>query len=274
MVENESRIEPSVKDDPPGSRYQFERVGYFCSDVLDSTPSSLVFNRTVGLRDSWAKISAKVDQVGDSGAKSSAAIRKADRKEQKANTADAPASPKEYSEEVIKRAKDLGIAVGDADLLSKDSVLAELFEAALASYDNPKAVVSWIVNDLRRELKKAATEKLLFDGSDVGSLAKMVDSGSITRANGRDVLTHMIEKGGDPETIVKQKGLEQVADPDAIGSILRNVLSEYPDKVNEYRAGRVGLLGFFVGQVMRESAGKANPALVKELVEKELTRPQ
>jgi Asp-tRNA(Asn)/Glu-tRNA(Gln) amidotransferase B subunit len=98
----------------------------------------------------------------------------------------------------------------------------------------------------------------------------LVDDGTLSSSAGREVLREMIETGEAADLVVERRGLRQVSDPGALAPIVSAVVDENPGKAGEYREGRSGLLGFFVGQVMRRTGGRANPEVVKELLEKAL----
>ena len=104
-------------------------------------------------------------------------------------------------------------------------------------------------------------------GADIGALAHMIDTAEISGSAARDVLAEMIEQGGDPAAIVERRGLRQVSDEAALRRTVEDVLRENPGKVEEYRAGKTGLLGFFIGQAMARTRGQGNPAMLKALVE-------
>jgi len=166
--------------------------------------------------------------------------------------------------------QELGIPEPKADLLSGDSAVAELFEAALGVHDNPKGIANWITTEVLRELKDRPIGELPFGGAEIGYLVGLVDSEKISGKIAKYVFTDMMESGGDPREIVRDRGLEQVTDRGALEPIVEGLLAAHPDKVHEYRNGKTGLLGFFVGQVMRETRGTANPELVQELVRQKL----
>ncbi|MCB0157899.1 MAG: Asp-tRNA(Asn)/Glu-tRNA(Gln) amidotransferase GatCAB subunit B, partial [Caldilineaceae bacterium] len=104
----------------------------------------------------------------------------------------------------------------------------------------------------------------------LGRLAALVDEGAISSNIAADVLAEMLAGGGDPVEIVDAKGLRQVSDAGALQPVIADVVAANPDKAAAYRNGKDGLIGFFVGQVMRQTGGKANPQLVRELLEAEL----
>ena len=104
----------------------------------------------------------------------------------------------------------------------------------------------------------------------LGALIDLIADGTISGRLAKDVFAEMVATGADPGAIVETKGLRQVTDTTAIAATIDAVLAAQPDKLAEYRAGRDKLYGFFVGQVMRATQGKANPALVNELLKKKL----
>ncbi|HUE95868.1 MAG TPA: GatB/YqeY domain-containing protein, partial [Longimicrobiaceae bacterium] len=141
---------------------------------------------------------------------------------------------------------------------------------ALADGANPRSVSNWLVHELPREIGERTIANLPFSGRDLGSLVALVDEGTLSSSAGREVLAEMVETGGAPDAIVERRGLRQVSDPDTLRPVVAAVLTENPKKVEEYRGGRIGLLGFFMGQVMRRTGGRANPEVVKELLEADL----
>jgi glutaminyl-tRNA synthetase len=268
-------IEPSVNDDPAGSRYQFERVGYFCSDIVDSKPGALVFNRTVTLRDTWAKTTAQPAAAAPRAEKKPKAERAP--KERGASTGGArPAGVMEVvrSPELEARREryvsELGLSPADADVLTRDDELAGVFEATVGLGAAPKAVASWMVNVVLLEVKERGINELAFTPAELRELIGLVEDGTISSASGKAVLGEMVRGGGSPAEIVERRGLRQVSDPGALTPIVDQVIAANAAKADEYRAGKTGLLGFFVGQVMRQSGGSANPALVSQLVQERL----
>jgi Asp-tRNA(Asn)/Glu-tRNA(Gln) amidotransferase B subunit len=126
------------------------------------------------------------------------------------------------------------------------------------------------VNDLRREAKGTQLGDCELTGATLASLVELVEDETINRAAAREVFAEMVKLGGDPIEIVRDKGLEQVSDTTFLVPLVEEVMAKNAAKVEEYRDGKVGLLGFFIGQVMGASKGKANPSLVKKLVMEKL----
>ena len=267
VVLTESRIEPSVADAPPGSRYQFERQGYFVSDVVDSSRDNLMFNRTVGLRDTWAKITA-----ADAAAREPKALsRQTKRATSTTGAAHERGLAPEIAEKVDRYTEVYGLSGEQARVLAQNEALATFFDDAVNAQDNGKAIAAWVAGEVRGALRERNGEQLPFTGAAIGSLVALIDEGTLSRSLAKDVFVEMLAGAGEPRGIVDRLGLAQLSDPAAIEAIVARLLTDNPGKADEYRAGRTGLLGFFVGQVMKETDGKANPKLVKEAVQTLLT---
>ena len=266
-----ARIEPGVAADPTGSRYQFERLGYFIRDVDASKPDALLYNRTVTLRDTWARLAQpETESPGrprrqESRAPSAAPERKAPPREpQRARTPEMDVRYRHYTET-------LRVLPDTADVLARDGALAGLFEEAAASLDGyAQTLANWIVHELPRATKGRSVDDLPFDGPALAALVALIDNGSLSSSAAREVLAELVEQGGDPAAIVERKGLRQVSDADELAGAVARVLAQHPDKVRDYRSGRTGLLGFFVGQVMRATGGRANPEVVQDLLHRSL----
>lgn len=168
--------------------------------------------------------------------------------------------------------EDYGIPFESAVLLTQTMAYADFFEEALAVYNQPAGICNWILGDLTRDLKKTNIEidRSPVSASALANLVKIVDAGSISGRIGKEVFSKMFESGKAPDEIVEQEGLKQISSEDALETVIEVVLSSNPDKVDAYRGGKEGLIGFFVGQVMRETKGQANPKVVNELLRKKL----
>ena len=266
VVMPDARIEPSVANDPSDTRYQFERTGYFWRDPVDGRRDRPVFNRIVALKDTWARRDTTP-------AKSEKAPPKAGRTGAASTSADAGRRVRDLSPEVAARFEryrsEFGVIDEHAELLARSP---DFFEAALAEHRDATAVASWIVVDLRGLLGDRMLSELPFGGGAVGRLAALVDAGRVTRRAAKDVLARMVEEGGEPEAWVEAMGLERLSDREALGAIIESVLAGRPDKVDEYRDGKKGLIGFFVGEVMKQSGGAADPARAKRMLSERLDR--
>ena len=272
-----ARLEQSLASAEPGSRWQLERVGYFMVDPVDSRPGSVVLNRIVTLRDSWA------GRADDPAAARAAAEEQGKEKAGKATTRPPKKSRTEYRAEARRRDPVLterfaawpiqfGLPEADVDLLTGDRATGDLFEAAVSSPAGPPAaaVARWIINELPRELGERELSAVPMTPAALGSLVAAVESGAISGPAGKEVFAVLMEHGGDPEEIIVERGLAQVSDESAIAAMVDEVIAANPDKVDAYRAGKTNLAGFFVGQVVRASQGKANPQVVQKVVAERL----
>jgi glutaminyl-tRNA synthetase len=281
LVVVRAKVEPSIASDASDTRYQFERTGYFWRDPVDGVDGELIFNRIVALKDTWAR--KEVPGAGDAppagGAVpsdrngSQGGERAPSRPSAPTRAGDAARRARELTPEMVQRFEryrsEFGVIDEHAELLASSP---EFFEAALAEHHDATAVASWIVVDLRGLLGDRTLSNLPFGGAAIGRLAALVDSGRISRRAAKDVLARMVEIGGEPEALVAAMGLEKVSDSEALGAIIESVLSGRPDKVAEYRGGKKGLIGFFVGEVMKQTGGAADPAKAKLLLSERLEK--
>ncbi len=167
---------------------------------------------------------------------------------------------------------DYGLPAYDADLLTTDRELADYFETCLETFNNPKPVSNWIMGPLLGVLNAAGTS---IDASPVspenlGRLLQLIEGGVISGKIAKTVFDEMAMGGHAPDRIVKEQGLVQVSDATQIETAVDKVMAANTDEVQAYRSGKTKLLGFFVGQVMRETKGKANPQVVNEVLKSKL----
>jgi aspartyl-tRNA(Asn)/glutamyl-tRNA(Gln) amidotransferase subunit B len=165
----------------------------------------------------------------------------------------------------------LGIPLYDAEILTFEKETAAYFEEVIKDND-PKMAANWILAELFGRLNKAAIalNECKVTPQKLSSLLKLISSNVISGKIAKDVFDIMFETGESPEKIVEEKGLQQVTDTGEIEAVIMQVLQENPDKVAEYKSGKDRLFPFFVGQVMKLTAGKANPAMVNELLKDKL----
>ncbi len=264
-------LEPSLAGAAPGSRWQLERLGYFVVDTVDSRPGAPVLNRIVALRDSWESRTEEAAAAADEDATAKGA------RPTKAATRPPKKSRVEYRAEARQRDPVLaarfaewpaahGMSAGDADLLTGDRPTGDLFLAAVEAGAPAPAVARWIVNELPPALGDRQLADAPVTGPGLAALLAQVESGTVSAQAARDVFAEMVERGGEPERIIAERGLAQVSDEVAIRAIVDGVVAANPDKVAQYRDGKTGLLGFFVGQAIKASDGKANPQVVQRLL--------
>ncbi|MFH0919892.1 MAG: Asp-tRNA(Asn)/Glu-tRNA(Gln) amidotransferase subunit GatB [Fibrobacterota bacterium] len=167
-------------------------------------------------------------------------------------------------------ADEFGLPAYDAGVLTESKAVADYYEAALKANKNPKAISNWVMGDCLRTMneKKIEITALKVTPEALGKLVKMVESNVISGKIAKTVFDEMAENGGDPEAIVKSKGLMQLSDTGAIESAVREVLARSADEVAKFKAGKANLMGYFVGEVMKTTRGKANPKVVNEILQR------
>jgi aspartyl-tRNA(Asn)/glutamyl-tRNA(Gln) amidotransferase subunit B len=167
---------------------------------------------------------------------------------------------------------DYGLSAADAAVLTGSRELSDFFEACLTEFDQPKTVANWIMGDLLGLLNARGLE---IDASPVSpaalaGLLKLLDAGLISGKIAKTVFEAMAESGKSAQAIVAEQGLVQVSDSVAIDPIVDAVIGAHPAEVQRYRGGQKKLMGFFVGQVMQQTRGKANPKVVNEILREKL----
>ncbi|MBD3796312.1 MAG: glutamine--tRNA ligase/YqeY domain fusion protein [Campylobacterales bacterium] len=244
-------IEPAVITEKPDERFQFERQGYFYADPIDYTDEKPVFNKIVGLKDSWSKKTTTTKEH----------VKKVQ--------VDGEVTPMTPAEQALfdKYTQTLHLNSMVADILARDTDLSSFYEEALQVNNSPVTIANIVANDVARALKeKQGSDQLKFSANQIAQLAKMIDDDTISSKIAKQVFEEMMVSGEDPEKIVETQGLVQISDPAKILPIIEDVIEKNQDNVEKYKAGNTKLLGFFVGQVLKATNGKANPAIVNELV--------
>jgi len=215
-----------------------------------------VFNKIVGLKDSWTK---KAEAT-------SPAPKPVVQKVQEEKEV-APMSETEQAS-FDKYTKELGLNHEIATILARDAVLAHFYEETLLHVNSPVSIANIVANEVARELKQES--ELKFSAKEIAELVKMIDEGTISNKIAKQVFEEMALTGKNPKAIVEAKGLIQISDPEKLKPLIEEVIAKNPDNVAKYKAGNTNLLGFFVGQVLKKSGGKANPTVVNELVSEKL----
>lgn len=165
-----------------------------------------------------------------------------------------------------------GLSYADASQLVSEKNLAEYFETVTRLTTNPKLSANWVLGEFTRELNnsgKSANESSV-TAEDLAELIKTVESGAINNNQAKEVFAEMFATGKPAATVISEKGFEQISDTGAIEKIVDEVIEKNENQVAAYRNGNEKLFGFFVGQVMKESGGKANPKIVNELLNKKM----
>jgi len=249
-------IEPAVITEKPDERFQFERQGYFYADPIDYTDEKPVFNKIVGLKDSWAKKKKTI----------------APKPQAKKIHIEGEVVPMSEEEQGLftKYTAELGLNSEVANTLARDANLSAFYAEALAALNSPVSLANIVSNEVARELKEKEVTALKFSATQVAELVKMIDEGTISSKIAKQVFEEMAKSGENPTKIVEAKGLVQISDPAQISPIIDEIIAKNPDNVAKFKAGNTKLLGFFVGQVLKSTGGKANPQVVNKLVAEKL----
>jgi aspartyl-tRNA(Asn)/glutamyl-tRNA(Gln) amidotransferase subunit B len=165
-----------------------------------------------------------------------------------------------------------GLSFADASQLTSERSLADYFESAADASDNARSTANWIRSELLRELENAGItpEKCQIPATELGALVRLIDQGSISGKQAKDVLVEMFASGKTAATVIAERGLVQVSDTGEIDRVIDEVMTASPNQLEQYRSGKEALFGFFVGQVMKASKGKANPKVVNERLREKL----
>jgi glutaminyl-tRNA synthetase len=259
LVVYQAKLEPSLGAAQAGEHYQFERVGYFFVDPVDSKPGAPVFGRTVALKDGWAKEARKAEPPKIV--------------EKRAHVA-RPASDMPritLSSAAMALVTNHGLGAEEAHVIATTSELTRLFEgAAKAKPGLVKPVSVLLKGELLGELRTRKLERAPFDGGALAELVQLAEDGTISAAQRKEILAEMLSSGKAPAAIVEERGLRQLTSEGDLLPAVRAVLAKNEPLVAKYKAGNQGVLGALVGAVMKETGGRANAKVVGELLRKEL----
>lgn len=180
--------------------------------------------------------------------------------------------PELPSQKRYRYENELGLSAYDTRVLTDDREVAEYFEKAISNNANPKLVANWITQDIAAYLNnnKLTITEIALTPESLAELVNIIEKGTISNKIGKDILPELLEKGGSAKEIIKSKGLEQISDPAVIEKIIDEVMAANPDELEKFRGGKTKLKGFFVGQVLKKSGGKADPKLTNQLLAKKL----
>lgn len=182
-----------------------------------------------------------------------------------------PELPESRKERYLQEYK---LSEKDAKLITASKYLSDLFEEAVKVCNNPKAVNNWIISDISRILNETEMEpiQIPFDAKQLGKLVVLIDKGTISSSIGKKVLVELFENPRDPEDIIKEKGWIQISDEGAIKEVVLKILENNPQSIADYKGGKDKVLGFLVGQAMKETKGKANPQMLNKMFLEELNK--
>lgn len=178
--------------------------------------------------------------------------------------------PELPDEKALRFVREYGLPEYDARVLTASRELADFYEECVRAVGRPKELSNWIMTEVLRELNERNLEitQTKLTPQHFADLFKLMDEGKISIKIAKDIFPEVFETGKMPSQIVQEKGLEQISDEGLIEEIVRKAMAENPDAVQQYRDGKKKVMGFFVGYVMRETKGKANPELVNKIAQK------
>jgi len=165
-------------------------------------------------------------------------------------------------------AEQMGLSIYDARVLTDERAMAEYFEAAVAAGADAKAVSNWVTGDIAAYVNanRLSIAELPLKPEQLAEMVQLIDGGVISGKIAKDLLPELLAQGGSPKAIVEAQGLGMISDPAAITAIVDQLLAAHPAEVEAFRGGKTKLQGFFVGQLMKQTGGKADPKLANQIL--------
>jgi len=169
-------------------------------------------------------------------------------------------------------ADELGLSIYDARVLTDERPMAEYFEAAVAAGGDPKGVANWVTGDIAAHVNahRLSIAELPLQPPQLAELVSLIETGTISGKIAKEILPELLEKGGSAKAIVEAKGLGMISDPAAITQVVEDLLAAHPAEVEAFRGGKTKLQGFFVGQLMKQTGGRADPKLANRILSEKL----
>ena len=169
-------------------------------------------------------------------------------------------------------ADDLGLSQYDARVLTDERPMADYYEAVVAAGGDAKLSANWVTGDIAAYVNsnRLSYAELPFRPVQLAEMVKLIDGGKISGKIAKEILPELLEKGGSPKAIVDDRGLGMISDPAAIAAIVDELLAAHPEEVEAFRGGKNKLQGFFVGQLMKKTGGKADPKLANQILGQKL----
>jgi aspartyl-tRNA(Asn)/glutamyl-tRNA(Gln) amidotransferase subunit B len=169
-------------------------------------------------------------------------------------------------------ADQLGLSIYDARVLTDERPMAEYFEAAVATGVDAKAVANWITGDIAAHVnaERLSYTTLPLRPEQLAEMVGLIEGGAISGKIAKEILPELLQQGGSAKAIVETRGLGMISDPAAITAIVEELLAAHPEEVEAFRGGKTKLQGFFVGQLMKKTGGKADPKLANQILNTKL----
>jgi aspartyl-tRNA(Asn)/glutamyl-tRNA(Gln) amidotransferase subunit B len=169
-------------------------------------------------------------------------------------------------------AEQLGLSQYDARVLTEERSMADYFEATVAAGADAKAAANWLSGDIAAYVNanRLSYDTLPLRPAQLAEMVQLIEGGAISGKIAKEILPDLLEKGGSPKAIVEERGLGMISDPKAIEAIVDALLAAHPEEVEAFRGGKTKLQGFFVGQLMKQTGGKADPKLANQILNQKL----
>ena len=267
LVEKTIKVEPHIATLSAGQHIQLERVGYFYSDPADHNASAIVLNKTVGLRDSWAKQESKEE--------SSAPTKPSAKKPKQSGPAP------DQDKRALERQREGGLqaqfeqAIADgvkpalADTLVDSALVWELYQSGRTLDIECEVLGAFLVNDVLKLLKEADATALT--GPKVVEVLKAVQASTINSAGAKSLLEVLHREPATVSDLIDSLGLAQISDPEVLSKLVQEVIERHPKEVEDFKGGNKKRRGFLMGQAMKASQGKANPKVLNQVLDQALS---
>ena len=182
--------------------------------------------------------------------------------------------PELPTEKETRYQNEYGLSSYDAQIIASSKSMADFFESSLASVKNYSLLANWIIGDISAYLNKELIElhESKLNPEHIAMLINRIDDQTISGKIGKSIFEEMCINGSSPDQIIESKGLKQITDDDSIEKVVDEVIANNSEQVKGYQGGKEKLFGFFVGQVMKKTQGKANPQTVNRILKKKLTK--
>ena len=180
--------------------------------------------------------------------------------------------PELPSQRKEKYMKIYGLPEYDAEVLTSDKDISDFFDECCKLYDNKKALSNWVMGDIMRKLKESDNQTIPVSAQNFTQLLKLYDDKTISQNAAKTVFEKIWEKDTDPKEIIEKEGLKQISDTGELLEMVKKIIEANPQPVSDYKSGNKKAIAFFVGQIMKETKGKANPQTINKLLTEELEK--
>ena len=181
--------------------------------------------------------------------------------------------PELPSDKEIRYQEEYGLSLYDAQIIASSKSMADFYESAVESVKNYSLLANWFIGEINAYLNKELIEinESKLNPENIAMLINRIDDQTISGKIGKSIFEEMCSSGSSPDQIIESKGLKQITDDDSIEKVIDEVIANNSQQVEDFQSGKDKLFGFFVGQVMKKTQGKANPQIVNKILKEKLT---